>query len=37
MPAGKDGGKNLLDDLLLSNDYFLQFLQHQLTVLTEFL
>lgn len=37
MSTRKDGCKQLLDDLVLTHDHFLQFLLHQLTMLAEFL
>ncbi len=37
MPAGEDGGEDLLDDLVLADDDLLQFLLHQLPMLAELL
>lgn len=36
MTTGEDGGKDLLDDLVLSDDHFLQLALHDEPVLTEF-
>jgi hypothetical protein len=37
MPPGKDGGKELLDHLILPDDDLLQFHLHQLSMLAELL
>ena len=37
MPAGEDGGEDLLDDLVLADDHLLQLLLHQLAMLGELL
>ena len=37
MPAGEDGGEELLDDFVLADDDLLQFLLHELPMLAELL
>ena len=37
MPAGENGGQDLLDDVVLANDHFLQLFLQQAAMLAEFL
>jgi hypothetical protein len=37
MSAGEDGGKDLLDDVILTDDHALQLFLHQATMLGKFL